>query len=112
MVLSYKKAGVDISKIKKSQASIGKLIRSTHKLQKLARIEHGFGHYAGIIKVAGKMSIATHTDGVGTKVLIANAMKKYDTIGIDCVAMNVNDIIMYWCNSDCFCRLYCSQQKR
>ncbi len=93
MVLSYKKAGVDISKIKKSQASIGKLIRSTHKLQKLARIEHGFGHYAGIIKVAGKMSIATHTDGVGTKVLIANAMKKYDTIGIDCVAMNVNDII-------------------
>jgi phosphoribosylformylglycinamidine cyclo-ligase len=37
--------------------------------------------------------LATHTDGVGTKVLIANLMKKYDTIGIDCVAMNVNDII-------------------
>ena len=93
MALSYKKAGVDISKIKKSQKTIGNLIKSTHKLQKLAKIEHGFGHYAGIVDVDGKISIATHTDGVGTKVLIANAMKKYDTIGIDCVAMNVNDII-------------------
>ena len=37
--------------------------------------------------------MATHTDGVGTKVIIANLLKKYDTIGIDCVAMNVNDII-------------------
>ena len=37
--------------------------------------------------------MATHTDGVGTKVVIANMMKKYNTIGIDCVAMNVNDII-------------------
>jgi phosphoribosylformylglycinamidine cyclo-ligase len=39
------------------------------------------------------MFLATHTDGVGTKVLIANHLRKYDTIGIDCVAMNVNDII-------------------
>ena len=34
-----------------------------------------------------------HTDGVGTKILIAQLMEKYDTIGIDCIAMNVNDII-------------------
>jgi len=39
------------------------------------------------------MMLAIHTDGVGTKVLIANKMKKYDTVGIDCIAMNVNDII-------------------
>lgn len=93
MVLTYKKAGVDISDIKKSQAAIGKLIASTHKLQKKAKIAHGFGHYAGIVEIPGGKLLATHTDGVGTKVVIANLMKKYNTIGIDCVAMNVNDII-------------------
>ncbi|HJJ22368.1 MAG TPA: phosphoribosylformylglycinamidine cyclo-ligase [Nitrosopumilus sp.] len=93
MTLTYKKAGVDISKIKQSQAVIGKLIASTHKLQKKAKIAHGFGHYAGIVEIPGGKLLATHTDGVGTKVVIANMMKKYDTIGIDCIAMNVNDII-------------------
>ena len=93
MVLTYKKAGVDISKIKQSQKAIGKLITSTHKLQKKAKIAHGFGHYAGIVEIPGGKMLATHTDGVGTKVVIANMMKKYTTIGIDCVAMNVNDII-------------------
>ncbi|QUC63896.1 phosphoribosylformylglycinamidine cyclo-ligase [Nitrosopumilus sp. K4] len=93
MALTYKKAGVDISKIKKSQVAIGKMIASTHKLQKMAKITHGFGHYAGIVEIPGGKLLATHTDGVGTKVVIANMMKKYNTIGIDCVAMNVNDII-------------------
>ncbi|MGD8638046.1 MAG: phosphoribosylformylglycinamidine cyclo-ligase [Nitrosopumilaceae archaeon] len=93
MVLTYKKAGVDISNIKKSQVAIGKLIASTHNIQKKAKITHGFGHYAGIVEIPGGRLLATHTDGVGTKVVIANLMKKYNTIGIDCVAMNVNDII-------------------
>ncbi len=93
MPLTYKKAGVDISKIKQSQNTIGKIIESTHKLQKRVRIVQGFGHYAGIVEIPGKTLLATHTDGVGTKVLIANMMKKFDTVGIDCVAMNVNDII-------------------
>ena len=93
MALTYKKAGVDISKIKQSHNTIGKIIESTHKLQKKVRIVHGFGHYAGIVEIPGKTLLATHTDGVGTKVLIANMMKKFDTVGIDCVAMNVNDII-------------------
>ena len=93
MEFSYKKAGVDVLKIKKSQNSIGKIIASTHKLQKKAKITHGFGHYAGIVEIQGNILLATHTDGVGTKVMIANQMKKFDTIGIDCIAMNVNDII-------------------
>jgi len=93
MGLTYKKTGVDISKIKQSQMAIGKLISSTHKLQKKAKMTQGFGHYAGIVEIPGGKLLATHTDGVGTKVMIANMMKKYNTIGIDCVAMNVNDII-------------------
>ncbi|MFB5629562.1 MAG: phosphoribosylformylglycinamidine cyclo-ligase [Nitrosarchaeum sp.] len=93
MVLTYKNAGVDISKIKQSQVAIGRLIESTHNLQKMAKIKQGFGHYAGIVEIPGGKLLATHTDGVGTKVVIANLMKKYNTIGIDCIAMNVNDII-------------------
>ena len=93
MSLTYRKAGVDISKIKQSQKTIGRLIASTHNLQKKAKIAHGFGHYAGIVEIPGGKMLATHTDGVGTKVVIANMMKKYNTIGIDCIAMNVNDII-------------------
>lgn len=93
MALTYKKTGVDITKIKKSQISIGKIIESTHKIQRKSKVTHGFGHYAGITELPGRTLLATHTDGVGTKVLIANAMKKYDTVGIDCIAMNVNDII-------------------
>ena len=93
MAITYKKAGVDISEIKKSQRAIGKLIESTHNLQKLAKMKHGFGHYAGIVEIPGGKLLATHTDGVGTKVIISNMLKRYDTIGIDCIAMNVNDIV-------------------
>ncbi|MGH9999234.1 MAG: phosphoribosylformylglycinamidine cyclo-ligase, partial [Nitrosopumilaceae archaeon] len=93
MGITYKDAGIDIKKIKQSQSTIGRLITSTHKLQKKAKIASGFGHYAGIVEIPGGRLIATHTDGVGTKVIISQMMKRYDTIGIDCVAMNVNDII-------------------
>ncbi len=93
MTITYKKAGVDISEIKKSQRAIGKLIESTHNLQKMAKMTHGFGHYAGIVEIPGGKLLATHTDGVGTKVIISNMLKRYDTIGVDCIAMNVNDII-------------------
>ena len=93
MAITYKKAGVDISEIKKSQRAIGKLIESTYNLQKMVKMTHGFGHYAGIVEIPGGKLLATHTDGVGTKVIISNMLKRYDTIGIDCIAMNVNDII-------------------
>lgn len=92
MTLTYKKAGVDIQEIKKSQSAIGKILKSTYKTG-TTKVAYGFGHYAGIVDIGGNRLLATHTDGVGTKVMIASMMKKYDTIGIDCIAMNVNDII-------------------
>jgi phosphoribosylformylglycinamidine cyclo-ligase len=51
------------------------------------------GHYSGMIDLGSDMALTLHADGVGTKVLVAQAMEKYDTVGIDCVAMTVNDLI-------------------
>jgi phosphoribosylformylglycinamidine cyclo-ligase len=52
----------------------------------------GVGHFAAVIKV-GPVQLALTTDGVGTKLLVAELAGRYDTVGIDCVAMNVNDLI-------------------
>jgi phosphoribosylformylglycinamidine cyclo-ligase len=51
------------------------------------------GHYASVIKVAPGLGIALATDSVGSKVIVAEQAQRFDTIGIDCVAMNVNDLI-------------------
>lgn len=49
--------------------------------------------YANVLRITADIGIAISTDGVGTKVLVARELGLYDTIGIDCVAMNVNDVI-------------------
>ena len=51
------------------------------------------GFYASVVDIGHGLGLALCTDGVGTKVLVAQMLERYDTIGIDCVAMNVNDAI-------------------
>jgi phosphoribosylformylglycinamidine cyclo-ligase len=52
-----------------------------------------FGQYASVMKLSDDLAIAFSTDGVGSKTIVASLMDRYDTIGFDCVAMNVNDVI-------------------
>jgi phosphoribosylformylglycinamidine cyclo-ligase len=51
------------------------------------------GHYSGLIDIGNGNALTLHADGVGSKVLIAQDMGRFDTVGIDCVAMTVNDLI-------------------
>ena len=57
------------------------------------RQSSSFGHYATVIDTGGPQALALATDTIGTKALVAQAMGKFDTAGIDCVAMNANDIV-------------------
>ena len=86
--MTYKETGVDIDKEDKAIEGILSSIKSKRK---------GFGrplggHYAGMIEF-GEYALVLCTDGVGSKVKIASDLKKWDTVGIDCIAMNVNDAI-------------------
>ncbi len=86
---SYKEAGLDLSVESKVLKSINKFVKASFEFGDVIAKE---GHYANLIKF-GNYGIALATDGVGTKLLVARMANKYDTIGIDCVAMNVNDLL-------------------
>src|ERR687889_230237 len=51
------------------------------------------GHYANVLRLDDSRGLALSCDGVGTKVIVAEALGRLDTVGIDCIAMNVNDVI-------------------
>lgn len=93
--LTYSKVGVDIDRVKKSHRTIAEMLRETFQVRKnvLGRVVTEIGHYAGLIELKGDTLLALHTDGVGTKTIVASNLRRYDTVGIDCVAMNVNDLI-------------------
>ena len=86
--MTYAETGVDIEK--EEQAIQSLLSSITSKRKGIGRPLGG--HYAGMIEF-GEYALVLCTDGVGSKVTIASAMKKWDTVGIDCIAMNVNDAI-------------------
>ena len=78
--LTYADTGVDIDA---SEAATAALIGAVGEFE---------GDYAGLVDI-GDRYLALATDGVGTKLLVADALDDYSTIGIDCIAMNVNDLI-------------------
>jgi phosphoribosylformylglycinamidine cyclo-ligase len=68
-------------------------IRPTFDLAPGARPALDIGYFANVVPVAPNLGVAISTDGVGTKLLVAQSAGRFDTVGIDCVAMNVNDVL-------------------
>ena len=91
--LTYAKSGVNIKKADKFVNFITSLSKKTNKNGDFKNIG-GFGAISHIPNNLKKPHIVTSTDGVGTKIEIANDIKKFNTIGIDLVAMCVNDLIV------------------
>ncbi|MFX0064363.1 MAG: phosphoribosylformylglycinamidine cyclo-ligase [Candidatus Hermodarchaeota archaeon] len=92
--LTYAKAGVDLDQEKIALKNLWQQIQTTFRFNPHYPPVDIKGHYAGLVDIGlPDKYLATTVDGVGTKVLIAEMMEKYDTVGIDCIAMNVNDLI-------------------
>ena len=92
--MDYGSAGVHDDAIVAGLAGLVSHIRNTWPTDDndLGKIKVGLGHFASVLDFGG-IGIAVCTDGIGTKALVAQMMDRYDTVGIDCVAMNVNDLI-------------------
>ncbi len=91
--MDYKKAGVDIEAGYKAVELMGKYVKETTRPEVLG----GIGGFSGAFSMAAfkgmeEPTLLSGTDGVGTKLKLAFLMDKHDTVGIDCVAMCVNDV--------------------
>ncbi|WP_105176262.1 MULTISPECIES: phosphoribosylformylglycinamidine cyclo-ligase [Clostridium] len=93
-MITYKEAGVNIEEGYRSV----KLIKEYAAKTMSQYVLNGLGSFAGMVELPSgyeKPVLVSGTDGVGTKLEIAFKNKKYDTVGIDCVAMCVNDILCH-----------------
>ena len=89
----YEKSGVSSRGAEDALSGLLEHVLPTRKFSKHFPLAADIGYFANVIDIGNGQGIAFGTDGVGTKVIIAELMGRYDTIGIDCVAMNVNDLI-------------------
>jgi phosphoribosylformylglycinamidine cyclo-ligase len=89
---AYARAGVDVGRSHSALGGLVEVLAGTDP-GRPSRSVLASGHYASVLRVDDRTGLALSTDGVGTKVIIAEQLGRYDTVGIDCVAMNVNDLV-------------------
>jgi phosphoribosylformylglycinamidine cyclo-ligase len=89
---AYAKAGVDQGAADSAVAALVKALGAIRLGRPSLQVPLP-GHYASVIELDAETGIALSTDGVGTKLLVAEELGRFDTVGVDCVAMNVNDVI-------------------
>jgi phosphoribosylformylglycinamidine cyclo-ligase len=90
----YAESGVDTDGEEEGMKRLGEWVTRSFGLRPgLGRPVLPLGHYANVIALTDRLGLALSADGVGTKIFIAEMMDRYDSVGIDCVAMNVNDLV-------------------
>src|ERR671917_77160 len=89
---AYAAAGVDTDQADSAVAGLVAVLK-TIDLGRPSRAVLGSGHYANVLRIDDRTGIALSTDGVGSKIIVAEELGRFDTVGIDCIAMNVNDVI-------------------
>jgi phosphoribosylformylglycinamidine cyclo-ligase len=89
---AYAAAGVDTLQADRGVSALVEVLRTIEPGRPSLSVALP-GHYASVIRVAPGLGIALATDSVGSKVIVAEQARRFDTIGIDCIAMNVNDLI-------------------
>src|SRR5947208_16901852 len=89
---AYASAGVDQGRAGRAVAALVEALRAIDT-GRPSRAVLGSGHYANVLHLDGERGLALSSDGVGSKVIVAEQLGRLDTVGIDCVAMNVNDVI-------------------
>ena len=92
MTDAYAASGVDTSESARAIDALVAVLR-TIDLGRPSRSRLPSGHYAAVLEIAPNLGLALSTDGVGSKVVVAEQTGRFDTVGIDCVAMNVNDVV-------------------
>ena len=89
---AYAAAGVDTAQAGRAIDGLVSMLK-TIDTGRPSRQVVGAGHYASVLAIDDQTGIALCTDGVGTKLIVAEQTGRFDTVGIDCVAMNVNDLV-------------------
>jgi phosphoribosylformylglycinamidine cyclo-ligase len=89
---AYAAAGVDIDQADAGVRALVSVLR-TIEPGRPSRSVVPPGHYASVLRLTADLGLALCCDGVGTKVIVAEQTGRYDTVGIDCIAMNVNDLV-------------------
>jgi phosphoribosylformylglycinamidine cyclo-ligase len=89
---AYAAAGVDTSQADRAVDALVGVLR-TIELDRPSASVLASGHYASVLRVAPSLGIAMSTDGVGSKIVVAEQADRLETVGIDCIAMNVNDVV-------------------
>ena len=89
---AYARAGVDTGLAGRGVAALVDVLRTIDPGRERRTLVES-GHYAAVMRLAGNTGLALSSDGVGTKLIVAERLGRFDTVGIDCIAMNVNDVI-------------------